>query len=141
LRTMASILPPIFMLVAVFLLNVSLSRLVATERSNIGLLKAFGYANRTIALHYAKFAIAFALLGAALGLVVGRWIGGYMAELYVTVYRIPNLTFDAQPHIYVWAVIVALAAAVLGSAQAVYRATKLPPAAALSPPAPVSFGR
>ena len=72
LRTMASILPPIFLLVAVFLLNVSLSRLVATERSNIGLLKSFGYGNVSIALHYAKFAIVFALLGAALGVLVGR---------------------------------------------------------------------
>ncbi|MEZ5459473.1 MAG: ATP-binding cassette domain-containing protein [Steroidobacteraceae bacterium] len=39
LRTMASVLPPVFLLVAVFLVNVALSRLVATERSNIGLLK------------------------------------------------------------------------------------------------------
>jgi putative ABC transport system permease protein len=141
LRTMASILPPIFMLVAVFLLNVSLSRLVATERSNIGLLKSFGYGNVAIALHYGKFAIAFALLGAALGVVVGRWMGGYMATIYANVYRIPGLTFDAGLHIYVWAVIVALIAAVLGAAQAVLRATQLPPAAALAPPAPVSFGR
>ncbi len=42
---MAAILPPFFLLVAAFLLNVSLSRLVATERSNIGLLKSFGYGN------------------------------------------------------------------------------------------------
>jgi putative ABC transport system permease protein len=141
LRTMASILPPIFMLVAVFLLNVSLSRLVATERSNIGLLKSFGYGNVTIALHYGKFAIAFALLGAAIGVIVGRYLGGYMAGIYATVYRIPELEFDAETHIYVWAVVVALVAAVLGAAQAVYRATQLPPAAALAPPAPVSFGR
>ncbi|MFO0513082.1 MAG: ABC transporter permease, partial [Gammaproteobacteria bacterium] len=40
LRTMASVLPPVFLLVAVFLINVTLSRLVATERANIGLLKA-----------------------------------------------------------------------------------------------------
>lgn len=141
LRTMASILPPIFMLVAVFLLNVSLSRLVATERSNIGLLKSFGYGNVSVALHYGKFAIAFALLGAALGALVGRYLGGYMADIYATVYRIPGLKFDAETHIYVWAVVVALIAAVLGAAQAVYRATQLPPAAALAPPAPVSFGR
>jgi putative ABC transport system permease protein len=38
-------------------------------------------------------------------------------------------------------VVVALIAAVLGAAQAVLRATRLPPAAALAPPAPVSFGR
>lgn len=141
LRTMASILPPIFMLVAVFLLNVSLSRLVATERSNIGLLKSFGYRNASIAFHYAKFAIAFALLGAALGVIVGQWIGNYVAAIYATVYRIPGLGFDAELDVYLWAVVVALLAAVLGAAQAVYKATQLPPAAALAPPAPVSFGR
>lgn len=141
LKTMASILPPIFLLVAVFLLNVSLSRLVATERSNIGLLKSFGYRNSTVALHYGKFAIAFALLGAVLGMALGRWIGGYMAEIYAKVYRIPDLTFDAELSVYVWALVVALLAAVLGAAQAVIRAVQLPPAAALAPPAPVSFGR
>lgn len=141
LRTMASILPPIFLLVAVFLLNVSLSRLVATERSNIGLMKSFGYTNVTIAFHYAKFAIAFALLGALLGMIVGRWIGHYVASIYATVYRIPDLAFDAQAPVYVWAVVVALLAAIVGAAQSVYRATQLPPAAALAPPAPVSFGR
>lgn len=141
LRTMASVLPPIFLLVAVFLLNVSLSRLVATERSNIGLLKSFGYDNVTVALHYGKFAIVFGLLGASLGLVIGRYIGGYMAGIYAIVYRIPGLRFDAELHVYVWAVAIALVAAVLGAAQAVYRAVRLPPAAALAPPAPVSFGR
>lgn len=141
LRTMAAIMPPIFMLVAVFLLNVSLSRLVATERSNIGLLKSFGYGNTAIGVHYAKFAIAFALLGAALGVAIGRWIGGYMAQLYATIYRIPNLTFDAELSVYLWAVVVAIIAGLLGAAQAVSRAVRLPPAAALAPPAPVSFGR
>jgi putative ABC transport system permease protein len=141
LRTMASILPPIFLLVAVFLLNVSLSRLVATERSNIGLLKSFGYHDWAIALHYGKFAIAFALMGAALGLVVGRWIGGLMADIYAKVYRIPALRFDAEVDIYAWAVVVALLAAIVGAAQAVRRAASLPPAAALAPPAPTSFGR
>lgn len=141
LRTMAAILPPIFMLVAVFLLNVSLSRLVATERSNIGLLKSFGYGNATVAFHYSKFAIAFALLGAALGAAVGRGMGEYVADIYATVYRIPGLKFDAGWSVYLWAIVVALIAAVLGAAQAVFRATQLPPAAALAPPAPVSFGR
>jgi putative ABC transport system permease protein len=141
LRTMASILPPIFMLVAVFLLNVSLSRLVATERSNIGLLKSFGYGNAAIAFHYGKFAIAFGLLGAALGALTGRWIGGLMADIYAKVYRIPGLQFDAELPVYLWAVVVALIAAVFGAAQAVFRASQLPPAAALAPPAPTSFGR
>ncbi len=141
LRTMASILPPFFLLVAMFLLNVSLSRLVATERSNIGLLKSFGYGNLPIAAHYGKFALAFALLGAGLGMVAGRAIGGYMATIYASVYRIPDLAFDAGPGIYVAALVIALVAALAGAIRAVLRAAGLPPAAALAPPAPTGFGR
>jgi putative ABC transport system permease protein len=141
LRTMAAILPPIFLLVAVFLLNVSLSRLVATERSNIGLLKSFGYGNGALAAHYGKFAVVFALLGAGLGILIGDRVGDYMAAIYAGVYRIPALTFEAGPAVYLGALGVALASAVLGAFQAVRAATRLPPAAALAPPAPTGFSR
>jgi len=141
LRTMASILPPIFLLVAVFLLNVTLSRLVTTERANIGLLKAFGYGDGSIALHYAKFALVFCAFAALLGLALGRLVGGYMASIYQSVYRLPVLEFAVGPVTWLGALGVALLAAVLGAAVAVGRAVALPPAAALSPPAPTHFGR
>lgn len=140
LQTMASVLPPVFLAVAVFLVNVSLSRLVATERSNIGLLKSFGYTNLAVAAHYAKFSLAFAALGTALGIAVGLLGGDYMATIYRSVYRLPDLRFDAGPFVYAGAVGVGIVAAVLGSAQAVLRAIRLPPAAALAPPAPTRFG-
>src|SRR5690606_21325881 len=69
LKTMAGILPPFFLLVAAFLLNVSLSRLVATERSNIGLLKSFGYGNASIAVHYAMCALLFGVVGSFVGAI------------------------------------------------------------------------
>ncbi len=141
LRTMASVLPPVFLLVAVFLINVTLSRLVATERANIGLLKAFGYRNGAIALHYAEFALVFCALAAVLGLVLGGFVGGYMADIYRAVYRLPVLEFEAGWTTWLGALGVALLAAVLGAAVAVGRAVTLPPATALSPPAPTHFGR
>jgi putative ABC transport system permease protein len=140
LRTMASILPPFFLLVAAFLLNVSLSRLVATERSNIGLMKSFGYGNGVIAAHYAKFALAFGLLGALLGMLGGRLVGEYVGGIYATVYHIPDLHFDAGPGVYLSSLLIALLAALAGAAQAVWRATHLAPAAALAPPAPTTYG-
>ncbi|HSG66788.1 MAG TPA: ABC transporter permease, partial [Gammaproteobacteria bacterium] len=54
LDIMGSILPPIFLLVAAFLVNVVISRLIATERSEIGLMKAFGYRDRDVVVHYLK---------------------------------------------------------------------------------------
>jgi len=49
LETMARILPSVFLAVAAFLTNVVLTRLVAIERAEIGLLKAFGYSGGAIA--------------------------------------------------------------------------------------------
>jgi putative ABC transport system permease protein len=141
LRTMATILPPFFLLVAAFLLNVSLSRLVATERSNIGLLKSFGYSNASIALHYTKFALVFGVAGGLVGMIGGRMVGGYVGEIYAKVYRIPELGFDAGPGVYINALAITLLAALAGAVQAVRKAVRLPPAAALAPPAPATFGR
>ncbi|MFN6952455.1 MAG: ABC transporter permease [Albidovulum sp.] len=51
LRTMTIVMPPIFFGVAAFLVNMVLGRIVALERSEIGLLKALGYPNARIARH------------------------------------------------------------------------------------------
>jgi putative ABC transport system permease protein len=140
LKTMAGILPPVFLLVAAFLLNVSLSRLVATERSNIGLLKSFGYGNAAIAVHYAKFALVFGVVGSLVGAIGGRWVGQYVGSVYASVYQIPGLRFDAGPAVYFNAMAITVLAALAGSIQAVRKAVSLPPAAALAPPAPTRFG-
>ncbi|MEO6079430.1 MAG: FtsX-like permease family protein [Steroidobacteraceae bacterium] len=141
LRTMATILPPFFLLVAAFLLNVSLSRLVATERSNIGLLKSFGYTNSAIALHYGKFALTFGVAGGLIGMIGGRVVGGYVGAIYANIYQIPGLGFDAGPAVYLNALAITLLAALAGAVQAVLKAVRMPPAAALAPPAPAGFSR
>src|SRR4029453_6321008 len=55
LRSMSRTLPPIFLLVAAFLINLTLSRLVALEREQIGVLKALGYSDASIVFNYVKF--------------------------------------------------------------------------------------
>src|SRR5690606_34241027 len=54
LGTIAAILPTVFLAVAAFLVNMVLARLIAVERSEIGLLKAFGYGNLAVGWHYVK---------------------------------------------------------------------------------------
>ena len=69
LATLATILPTVFLAVAAFLTNMVLARLVAVERSEIGLLKAFGYRNRAIAWHYVKLVLGIGAVGIAARLV------------------------------------------------------------------------
>src|SRR5690606_17279067 len=82
LRAMAFVIPPIFLFVAAFLVNMILSRLIALEREQIGLLKAVGYGRVAIAWHYSKLVIAMSLVGLAIGSGAGAWLGRGMAQLY-----------------------------------------------------------
>ena len=55
LKGMALVVPTIFLAVAAFLLHVVMGRLIETQREQIAALKAFGYSNLAVGLHYGKF--------------------------------------------------------------------------------------
>jgi putative ABC transport system permease protein len=136
LRSIASILPAIFLAVAAFLSNIVIARLIAIERSEIGLLKAFGYSNFDVGWHYAKMVIVMAGVGILLGWAVGAWLGRINTELYAEFYRFPFLLFRPSPSVFAVAGLISLAAALLGTLSAVRRAVILPPAEAMRLPAP-----
>ena len=54
LDALRRVMPPIFLLVSAFLINITLSRTIALEREQIGLLKALGFGPLPIATHYIK---------------------------------------------------------------------------------------
>lgn len=139
LRTMVEVLPPIFLGVAAFLLNIVLARLVDTEREVIGLLKAFGFRDRAIMLHYAQLALLLALGGLLIGYGFGLWLGRGLAGLYQRFYTFPFLDFRGGVDVYVIAAAATLAAVLLGAAGAVRRAARLTPAEAMRPPTPPDF--
>lgn len=141
LDTMGEILPPIFLLVAAFLVNVVVSRLIATERTEIGLMKAFGYGDGAVVAHYMKLVGVIAAIGLAIGGGLGTWLGRALARLYTEYYRFPFLVFEANPRVYVLVACVAVAAVAGGAALAVRRAARLDPATAMTPPPPPDYSR
>jgi putative ABC transport system permease protein len=140
-RAMSVILPPIFLLVSAFLVNITLSRLVALEREQVGLLKALGYSSVEIGWHYLKFAIAIAVAGAAAGLGAGLWLGHGLASLYSRFFHFPFLIFHIDASVYVGAVAVTLLAAIAGAASAVRVVARLPAAVAMQAPVPPGYRR
>lgn len=141
LRSMSRVLPPIFLLVAAFLVNMILTRLVALEREQIGLLKAIGYGPWGIARHYIEFVLVIALLGIGIGFVAGAWLGAGLAQLYARFFHFPFLIFSRDPAVYAIAALITLAAAVAGATNAVRSVAWLPPAVAMAPPAPLRYRR
>lgn len=136
IKVQASLVPTIFLGVAVFLLNISLMRLVGTQRSYIAILKAFGYSNIQIAIHYTGFALVATGLGTIVGIYFGSMLGAGLTEMYARFYRFPELYFEMPDDVLLGAAIFAMAAAVLGAIGAVRSALKLPPAEAMRPESP-----
>lgn len=139
LRTTVEILPPIFLGVAAFLLNILLARLVDTEREVIGLLKAFGYRSGAIMRHYGALALLLSAGGVLAGWGLGTWLGRGVAGMYQEYFAFPFLNFVAGFDIYLIAAGLALLAVLAGAASAVWRAQRLTPAEAMRPPAPARY--
>ncbi len=139
LKSMARVGPTIFLSVAAFLLNVVLSRLIATQREEIAALKAFGYSGWSIGLHYMKMTAVIVVTGGFAGTLVGTFMGMKLSELYTKLYRFPHLDFQFDSRVALSAFGVSLAAGILGTIGSVWQAVRLPPAEAMRPAAPGDF--
>lgn len=141
LRSLALMIPTIFLLVAAFLVNVVVSRLVFLERTQIAVLKALGFSDRAIALQYLVLVACIVALAAVLGIALGAWSGRWMTNLYAEFYQFPTRVHDIRPSLVAITIAIGLCAAVLGAVIAVRRIAKLPPAEAMRAPAPLSYRR
>ena len=139
LAVLARVFPLFFVGVAAFLLNVVLGRLVSTERDQIGTLKAFGYSDLAVGLHYLGFAMVAIAAGTLLGVASGAYFGAQITDLYQRVFRIPDFGFRVAWADAAGGVAVSGGAALIGALGAVRAAVRMPPAEALRPEAPARF--
>ncbi len=139
LQGLTAIIPPIFLAVAAFLTNMTLSRQIALERAEIGLMKALGYGRGAVLAHYVKSVLLVAGLGVVLGFVMGDWFARLMSGLYQQFYHFPLLVSVRAPDAFLMAGLAAFGSAALGALRAAWAAASLPPAEAMRPPAPPSY--
>jgi putative ABC transport system permease protein len=139
LQTTATVFPAIFLGVAAFLLNVVVTRLIATQREQIAILKAFGYTHLAIGWHYVKLVMGIALVGVVGGVALGVWFGTALSKVYMNFYRFPYLEYVLEPRVILIALAVTGLAALSGTLLSVGRAMGLPPAQGMRSEAPVAY--
>jgi putative ABC transport system permease protein len=139
LSTLAIGFPVVFLSVAAFMTNAVLSRLLALQREQIAILKAFGFTNRAIVTHYLKFAFVMVAGGTVFGGFGGVLLGHRLVELYHRFFRFPELAFRLDQTALPLALLVSALAATLGVFSAVRRAAQLPPAEAMRPEPPANY--
>ncbi len=138
-RVLGTIMPTLFIWVAAFLLNVVLGRQITTQREQIAALKALGYANSTIVLHYLEFVLVVVFIGVLLGVGVGTWFGRYMTRMYSDFFHFPAVPFSIEPTLLLIAAGVSAVAAFSGALLAIRNVVRLSPAQAMRPPAPPRY--
>ncbi|MCB1894319.1 MAG: FtsX-like permease family protein [Zoogloeaceae bacterium] len=139
LATLGRLFPAMFMAVAAFLLNVVIGRQVAMQREQIATLKAFGYGNLQVLVHYLKSVAVINGIGIVGGIVLGNWLGRELAAIFTEFYHFPYLSFGVSPGVALEAILASLLAAGLGTFFAVWRAANLRPAVAMRPETPPAY--
>jgi len=139
LETSSKIFPALFIGVAVFLLHVVISRTVSTQRDQIAGLKAFGYSNLDVGIHYVMMVFLIVLVGVAGGVVVGVWFGRGLGRIYMEFYRFPYLLYELKPSMVMTVVLISITSALAGTLHSVWKAAKLPPAEAMRPEPPAKY--
>jgi putative ABC transport system permease protein len=140
LRSFALLMPGVFLGVAAFLLNIVVGRIVAGQRGQIAAIKAMGYRDREVGMHYAKLVGVVVVAGVTLGLALGNWLGGAMTQMYAPHYRFPDLPFVMGADVALQGMLASVGAAALGTWVAILRTVRLPPAEAMRPAAPPVYG-
>lgn len=73
-KTMGSILPVLFLAIAILTMVTTMHRIAANEKVQIGTLKALGFRDNRILFHYTSYGLFIGLVGTMLGIVLGYGI-------------------------------------------------------------------
>ena len=76
--TMGSILPVLFLAIAILTMVTTMHRITASEKTQIGILKALGFRDRRILRHYSAYALMIGLMGSILGIGIGYGLGRFI---------------------------------------------------------------
>ena len=130
-RELAWMLPALILLAAAMSVYITLSRMIQSQRPQIGLFKALGYTSQTVLIHYLLFSLTIALIGTALGLAMGQGLSGAVTRIYATELGIPFVETALYPTTWIEGALLSLIFCGTAGLLPARAATKIKPADAM----------
>lgn len=90
-QQLALIFPSLFLTAAAMTIYVLMTRVVHSQRPYIGFLRASGFTQRAVVVHYLSFSLIAGVVGGLLGIGFGCYLAYLMAKVYVTTLNVPYL--------------------------------------------------
>jgi putative ABC transport system permease protein len=137
---MSIMFPIMFLLAGALATSVLLGRMVASQRAQIGVLMANGFARRTVLFHYLAFGLLVGIAGSIPGAVLGGLSAAAISRLYTGAISVPVTVVEVRP----LTIAIGLLMGPLAGAAAAYlparRAAGTSPAEAMRGAVPVGRG-
>lgn len=81
----------LFLFIAMLSVITTMTRVIKKQKLQIGTLKALGFKNYRISLHYISYGFWISLMGAICGIILGRYfIGSVFLNLEMSFFEVPN---------------------------------------------------
>lgn len=137
-KTMGSVLPVLFLSIAILTMVTTMHRIAANEKVQIGTLKALGFRDSKILRHYTSYGLFIGLNGTVLGVILGYGVAAIIISpngMMSTYFDLPKWTL-VMPAFCIPVIILTVAFLTLISYLSVKKMLKGTAADALRPYAP-----
>lgn len=140
LRASSRFLPIIFLGIAAAIQFIVLGRLIKSQRTQIGVMKALGYRNGQIIAHYTAYALAVAFAGALLGCLLGVLLASVISQTFAEYFNLPAALSGVNLQAILYGFWLSLATGGLAGITASQGISKIQPATAMRPAPPKKGG-
>lgn len=136
LEMMSQSIPVVFLVFAGIMLATMLSRIVKKDRTSIGVLKALGFTDGEIVVHYLKYAAIVGITGGLTGSIFGTALSGVMTSYYLVFFSIPMLTVKVYYYRILVSVVLSLLFCIISGFLGVRGIVRINPAESMKPESP-----
>ncbi|MCX6004182.1 MAG: FtsX-like permease family protein [Chloroflexi bacterium] len=133
---LAFLFPMLFLAMASLTIYVLLNRLVESQRIQIGLMRAMGYGQNVIMLHYLGFAIVVGVVGSITGVIAGHLLANGLTEMYVQQLNIPIIETEVHWGTILAGIITGLSIPLIAGLVPAWSTIRIQPAEAMRPATP-----
>ena len=138
---LAFLFPLLFLTMASLSIYVLLSRLIESQRTQIGLMRAIGYSRLSILFHYMGFALVVGIAGSALGAIAGHLLANGLTETYVAQLNIPNIIIVTHWGVIIAGILIGTGIPLVAGLIPAWSTLSIQPAEAMRPSIPASGNR
>lgn len=122
IRNLSFLFSFIFIILAVLAMYTTIKRLIETQIQEIAILKALGYSNRKIGLHYSSFGLLVGGGGALLGIVISPIMSTFVLSTQKAMFSLPKWTIAytwSAALVFLLVVIICVGTALLAARSAI----------------------